>query len=264
MRQVLPPLVSQACPGPGKAAGALLLWGAHHPILPRGRPPSAAWPRTNDGQGLGGQSRPPSRRRTCRQSCLWLQGAVSAPDGLPSVLCTYEPSPHGLSRGSARAPVLPTASPARSGTHPNPHTSQLACIFPTSWDSCGGNFRLCPQTDLFRGPPAMRDQLSGSRVRFSHAGPRPELIPTGFFWPCTGTCHPRQPGPQEHLPPSAPSPGCLHSQPVETHGVRDTHTLGQLPCPARFPGVQPSDRGLLAGGAWESLMSEQGTVSMRS
>ena len=167
MRQVLPPSVSRVCPGPGKAAGVLLLWGTHHPILPQRRPPSAALPRTNDGQGLGAQSRPPSRRRTCRQSCLQLRGAVSAPDGLPSVLCTYEPSPHGLSWGPARAPALPTASPGCSGTHPNPHTSQLACIFPTSWDSSGGKFHLCPQTDLFRGPPAMCDQLSGSRARTS-------------------------------------------------------------------------------------------------
>ena len=128
MRQVLPPSVSQVCPGPGKAAGVLLLWGTHQPILPRGRPPSAAWPRTNDGQGLGGQSRPPSRRRTCRQSCLRLRGAVSAPDGLPSALCTYEPSPHDSAGGppmlqSCPRPPLHAQAPTLTLTPLSLHAS---------------------------------------------------------------------------------------------------------------------------------------------
>lgn len=141
MRPVLPPGVSRACPGPGKATDALLLWGPHLPALPRGWPPSAAWPRRSDSQGLGGQSWPPSRRRTCWGRCLRPAGSCERPrppprvlvhvltqpswthrgsahdpalHGLPMCLCTYESRPSRAHRGSARAPVLPTASRAQS------------------------------------------------------------------------------------------------------------------------------------------------------
>ena len=122
------------------------------------------------------------------------------------------PSRHPRMRLSS--PLLPelAPSPLHWGQMPPPvptltlHISQVASVFPTSWDSSRGSFRLCPQTDLVRGPlPCMISSQGPQpapqpRRAAAQADPHWLLLPPARGHPTQGspaprsTFHPQHPG----------------------------------------------------------------------
>ena len=201
MRPVLPPGVSRACPGPGKATDALFPWGPHLPALPRGWPPSAAWPWRSDSQGVGGQSRPPSSWRTCWGSCLRPAGSCERPRRPPRVLVHVLTQPSWTHQGSARVPMLPGLP-------------VCSCMYESGLHGLTGGR---PRSSPARPPRVLvhiRVQaLTGSpgvcpRSSPAHCLPGPEPLPCAAPGPCPASSwSPTSPPVCSILPPScAPRP----------------------------------------------------------